>query len=289
MQSPPEYVPLYRRGSSEERVLREPLLKEEVDRPTQSARVGADRFLIWSVAGVAVTTVLSILLFVNGLSANNSQPQVGVPPLRPNPYVYLDKILQNSTKTFPPIINFPQVVLQIDNADKSRTMREHERGRATAFGTVYPDDRRVLITDSVSAVVQFRNLDYAMENCVLNISLPVETARFHPDINLTPTTVIDVWTLEDSAEFAQDIRGGAAARAPARRTLLATLPFPSSGSQQSGIFRCPSGAFTTLELACAPRAARCFVDFWQDRRAKPVGGVHIIQYSTPVEFGSTWS
>lgn len=97
-----------------------------------------------------MTTVLSILLFVNGLSANNSQPQVGVPPLRPNPYVYLDKILQNSTKTFPPIINFPQVVLQIDNADKSRTTREHERGRATAFGTVYPDDRRVLITDSVS-------------------------------------------------------------------------------------------------------------------------------------------
>lgn len=36
MQSPPEYVPLYRRGSSEERVLHEPLLKEEVDRPTQS-------------------------------------------------------------------------------------------------------------------------------------------------------------------------------------------------------------------------------------------------------------
>lgn len=132
-------------------------------------------------------------------------------------------------------------------------------------------------------MVQFRNLDYAMENCVLNISLPVETARFHPDINLTPTSVIDVWTLEDSAELAQDIRGGTAARAPARRTLLATLPFPTSGSQQSGIFRCPSGAFTTLELACAPRAATCYVDFWQDRRAKPVGG----EFSPYNVFGHT--
>lgn len=97
-----------------------------------------------------MTTVLSVLLFVNALANHASQPEVGVLPLRPNPYVYLDKILQNSTKTFPPIINFPQVVLQIDKADRSRTTREHERGRPTAFGTVYPDDRRILISDSVS-------------------------------------------------------------------------------------------------------------------------------------------
>lgn len=122
-------------------------------------------------------------------------------------------------------------------------------------------------------MVQFRNLDYAMESCILNISLPVETARFHPDINLTPTSVISVWSLEDTGEWAQDIRGRAArTRAPARRTLVATLPFPTSGSQQSKSFRCPSGAFTTLELVCSRTASTCSVDFWQDRRAKPAGG-----------------
>lgn len=106
---------------------------------------------MWSVAGVAVTTVLSVILFVSGLSAvRGSQPQVEEPPLRPNPYVYLNKILRNTTTTFPPIINYPQVVLQIDNADGSRIMRESERGRPTVFGTVYPDDRRILISDSVS-------------------------------------------------------------------------------------------------------------------------------------------
>ncbi len=260
---------------------------------------------MWSVAGVAVTTVLSVILFVSGLSAtvHNSPPQVDELLLRPNPYVYLDKILRNTTMTFPPIINFPQVVLQIDNADGSRTMREDERGRATTFGTVYPDDRRILISDNVSSrtfmepepsltvstkvstIVQFRNLDYAMESCILNFSVPVETAGFHPDVSLAPSSIIDVWTLADSGELAQDIRGrDILARAPARRTLLATLPFPASGSQQSKAFHCPSGAFTALELVCSHTAPACRVDFWQDRRAKPVGGEYLSPRSDPMLF-----
>lgn len=123
-------------------------------------------------------------------------------------------------------------------------------------------------------MVQFRNLDYAMEDCILNMSLPFEPeSGLRPDVNLDPSCVVDVWILDDSEELAQDIRRGAAlSRAPGRRALLTTLPFPTSGSQQSPTFRCPSGAFTTIEIACARTAERCHIDFWQDRRAKPIGG-----------------
>lgn len=171
MKMPAEYVPLRRRGSSEERTLHEPLLKENVDPTTQPSKyssltveaavpnhqtvpAGVDRLLVCSSAAVAVTTLLSLLLFFSALFATQvDRPQVDAPPVRPNPYVYLDKILRNTTRTFPPIVNFPQVVLQIDDADSSRSTREFERGRATAFGTIYPDDRRILIFDTASTYV----------------------------------------------------------------------------------------------------------------------------------------
>ncbi|KAH9847673.1 hypothetical protein C2E23DRAFT_889780 [Lenzites betulinus] len=261
----------------------EPLLKEQVE-PTVSRRrqTQSDNFILWSTAGVTLTTILSIILFFNALW-NSHDEQVASLVVRPNPYFYLDNILRNTTQVFPPVVNFPQVVLHFSAEDPERSMQlEAHRSGPTVFGTVFPDDRQIRVSASVSTLVQFRTLDYAMESCVVNLSLPVETEKFQPDIDLVEHSMIDIWALEDTEELAQDIRGALLARAPRRRTLLATLPFPASGSRQSPEFRCPSGKFTTIELACSNVNAACLVEFWQSRRVKPVGGVYIVQSSTPV-------
>ncbi|KAJ8488209.1 hypothetical protein ONZ51_g3697 [Trametes cubensis] len=279
-----EYTALPRKSSSEKNVFYEPLLKNEVESSTRhhDAGAGANRVLFWSTIGVGLTTAVSLLLSIFALVRSHSSSSVVQLSRRPNPYVYLDTILINTTRPIPSINNFPQVVLQVHNADSSRRMHESDRQRPTAFGTVYPDDRRIFVTDTMSTVAQFRNLDYAMESCVLFMSLPAVSATYDPEITLTPDSVIDVWILDESVELAQDMRGSLD-RAAARRELLATLAFPASGAAQTKEFLCPSRAFTTLELTCSPKAASgCHVDFWQDRRGKPISGVYIVQSSTPI-------
>ncbi|KAH9902686.1 hypothetical protein C8Q73DRAFT_785335 [Cubamyces lactineus] len=284
MSSTAEYTALPRKSSSDEHVLYEPLLKNEAESSTRhyGARTGANHVLFWSTIGVALTTTVSLLLSIFALARSHSAPSMAQLSRRPNPYVYLDTVLINTTRPIPSINNFPQVVLQLLNTDHSRRMHESDRERATPFGTVYPDDRRILVTDKVSTVAQFRNLDYAMESCVLVMSLPAVSATYDPKISLSPDSVIDVWILDESVELAQDIRGPLG-RAAARRELLATLPFPASGAAQTKEFLCPSRAFTTIELTCSPGAgSSCHVDFWQDRRGKPIGGVYVVQNSTPI-------
>ena len=250
--------------------------------------------ILWAAIGVACSTAISVVLF---LFTVLSPPEVAIAssrmsmsvPRRPNPYLYLDKILATTTQTFPPITNFPPVVLQFDNANPKRPMREEERGRLTEFGTVYPDDRHILITNKVrrfnqsdlvaddltmgqvSTVVQFRHLDYAMERCVLNITIPQPDGHFDPAVKLTNPSMIDVWVLDSLTEFSRYITGSMG-NAPSRRELLTTLIVFWSESSHSSAFHCESGEFTTLELVCAPSDPHCSVDFWQDQRAKPIGG-----------------
>ena len=105
--------------------------------------------------GVACSTAFSAVLFLLTVFyppnvAAPSQITTGI-PRRPNPYLYLDKILANTTQKFDPITNFPPVALQFHNADSTRRMHEEERGRPTEFGTVYPDDRRILVNDKVGS------------------------------------------------------------------------------------------------------------------------------------------
>ncbi|RDX57165.1 hypothetical protein OH76DRAFT_1335028 [Lentinus brumalis] len=150
-------------------------------------------------------------------------------------------------------------------------MREEERGRPTEFGTVYPDDRHILVTDKVSTVVQFRHLDYAMERCVVNITIPQQDGHFDPAVKLADPSMVDVWVLDAPTELSRYI-SGSMERAPARRELLATLTVSRSEASHSSEFHCTSGKFTTVELACSPTHPGCSVDFWQDQRAKPIGG-----------------
>ncbi|KAI0833598.1 hypothetical protein BC628DRAFT_1307571 [Trametes gibbosa] len=269
-----DYIALSRLSDSAKWTMHEPLLKEheEPQGIPRREHVLSDYFIFWSTAGVALTTMLSILVFFGALWNPHSQPTSSL-VVRPNPYLYLDKILYNTTQVFPLVVNFPQVVLHFNAEDPGRrTQPESHRSKPTAFGTVYPDDRRIHISKSVSTIAQFWNLDYAMESCVVNLSLPADTDRFQPDVKLVKSSVVEIWTLEGEEELAQDIRGAPLASAPRRRALLATLPFPSSGSHLSPAFHCPSGRYTTLELACSDASAACHVDFWQDRRAKPIGG-----------------
>ncbi|KZT07895.1 uncharacterized protein LAESUDRAFT_724363 [Laetiporus sulphureus 93-53] len=244
-----------------------------------------DRLVFWACIGAICSSILSIIVFAGGLflptSAPPQPPYYGKALRRPNPYVNLDKVLRNGNYTFPPIMNFPPMVLQINTSDPQRKMREDDRQWRSSYGTVYPDDRHIVISSETSTIVQFRNLDYAMERCILTALLPRHTEPFDPQVSLRDPSTVDVWELDTTTEIARYIPD-TWHRAAKRRQLFTTLEFSHAGPSNSSEFHCPSNEFTTLEFACSPTKPDCSVDFWQDQRAVPRGGIYIVQYQSPI-------
>lgn len=243
-------------------------------------------FTFVCLAATLCSTVLSLILFARStavLSSKTIRPGLSDSGLRrPSQYIGLDKI--KPAHDFPPIINFPEIVLQVHLNDSRRIMKEDHRMLRTNTGTVYSDDRHIHVTDwvrllfllfatalltsveQVSSIIQFRHLDYAMERCSLNAVIPEYVENGSSNGNM-----IDIWLLDTSVEISRQLSHSWAS-APKRRRRLTSLTLTSS-SAVSYDFHCPSNEFTTLELSCPSFPNRpCHVDFWQDRRRVPIGG-----------------
>ncbi|KXN85056.1 hypothetical protein AN958_11729 [Leucoagaricus sp. SymC.cos] len=223
---------------------------------------------ILCAAATLCSTGLSIFLYVK-TSAIIDFTEIRTSPIpatfrRPNPYINLDRITHVSD--FPPITNFPEVVLQMLLNDSRRPMKEDHRMQRTKVGTIYPDDRHIVVTREISTVLQFRHYDYAMEKCTLKAVIPdyAENKPFNDNI-------VDIWLLDTSDEISAQLPN-TWTHAPERRNLLTSLTI-SPTSDPSYEFDCRSNEFTTFELACPSSPnLRCHVDFWQDRRKLPTGG-----------------
>ncbi|KAI0309237.1 hypothetical protein OF83DRAFT_1023730, partial [Amylostereum chailletii] len=205
-------------------------------------------------------SVLSVVTFASA-TLSTSPPLAPTRPMRrPSMYMNFDRIPTNLSTVYPPITNFPPVVLQLQTSDPSRSMREDTRAHNTPHGYVFPDDRHIVVSTEASTVVQFRHLDHGMERCTFQLSFPLTTEGFGP-IATQPGDV-DIWVL-DAPEEISPHAPESWKHAPRRVELLATLPLSSDAPRLSDEFACPSGGWTTLELACAVSTPRCMVDFWQ--------------------------
>ncbi|KAG5644542.1 hypothetical protein DXG03_008197 [Asterophora parasitica] len=123
-----------------------------------------------------------------------------------------------------------------------------------------------------STVVQFRNMDYGMERCVLDPTIPKPNATipgFDPAVNVHPGSEVDIWLLDGSQELSRHILW---TRAPARQKHFARIGLSGKGFRRIE-FLCPSMSFTTFEFACVPEAPHCHIEFWQ-KKAEPPNGKH---------------
>ncbi|KAH9945107.1 uncharacterized protein BXZ73DRAFT_96098 [Epithele typhae] len=236
-----------------------------------------DRLVFWATVGVLCSTLV-VIATAAGLLESPAPPPV-ISDHRPNPYVHLDVLLQNATLDWKPFVNFPPVALQFKTSDTSRRLSEEGRDHPTDFGKVYPDDRHVVANSTHSTVLQFRNMDYLMERCVLHWDAPRFSAGFpNPDIRIDPSPArVDVWLLEREREMSRYLPGSTDF-APARRRLLTTMAVADGAPSESVPFVCPSQKYTTVELTCPAGGGACGVDFWQNRRVHPPGGIFMKQH-----------
>jgi len=198
---------------------------------------------------------------------------------RPSTYMNLEKVLsmKKYLEPTPSIINFPPVLLQIHTLDHTRAMHEDYRQWKTQEGTIYSDDRHFVTKATTATVLQFRHLDYAMERCILNVTVPVQTEPLDAAENSRPASILDVWVLDSSLELSPYALWD---RAPTRRARFTSLEVSPGSGIASEEFPCPSGQFSTFEITCAPQTPDCYVDFWQNRRAPAVQGIFLTQSSS---------
>ncbi|KAI9439097.1 hypothetical protein H4582DRAFT_2075755 [Lactarius indigo] len=138
---------------------------------------------------IAVCTVLdSVLLISLGYRYAQSvwYPADPTKLETPSTYINFDLLYRNGTKTdhrFPPI----QVSFM------------------AAYGTVPYNDRRLLVEPEISTFVQFRALDYGMENCSLALHIPEYGSDAMEIAHLGST--IDVWSLavDSKIDFAEAV------------------------------------------------------------------------------------
>lgn len=112
------------------------------------------------------------------------------------------------------------------------------------------------MTPKVSTIVQFRAIDYGMENCSLALTPTSAGGSALADVDL------DVWTLADAPQRPGrrlnanlDVRTLTWASRPPRKEHVGVLKVVGG---ETRMFTCPSGSYHTLEITCAMRG--CDVD-----------------------------
>jgi hypothetical protein len=208
---------------------------------------------------------------------------------RVTPYVNPDRLrqaIQAHGTRFEPIQNVAVSTFQMRAGGVSRTLTEDTtRQWQSDLGDVYPEDRHVLVNHSIcersrsavhaisdffytATILQYRNRDFDMEDCVLSVTVPTSTNDFDPATSLIDGSLVDVWALADAEEL---FLHGTSRIASPRRHKMMTVNLARATNSTSSPFQCPSGNFTTLELACSGQGGVCSVDFWQTRAVKTGG------------------
>ncbi|KAF4573429.1 hypothetical protein EYR36_007944 [Pleurotus pulmonarius] len=239
--------------------------------------------LVSSIATV-ITSFLSLYTFIStqlGPNQGIAHASPGELQRRPSTYMNLDKLPTNDSQPFfHPIHSFAHVLLQIDTSDPQRKLHENFRKYNSPQGEIYPDDRYFLVSSSTSTIIQLRNLDFRMEKCVLDPTIPSHDdtspdSGFDPSVRVDASSSVDVWMLDNTQELSRDTQW---THAPPRKTFFGSISLHGEGSRRIEFF-CPSVSFSTFEFACSSSTPNCHVEFWQ-RKSDPPNGIYMVQYDS---------
>ncbi|EJD06941.1 uncharacterized protein FOMMEDRAFT_152279 [Fomitiporia mediterranea MF3/22] len=200
---------------------------------------------------------------------------------RPSVYNVLDKLppeLQHSA-LLGTLDVFPSFFQPVDHIHRHYVFPSDGHARFTFNGRVSPGDHRILLTDHITMIAQFRVHDYGMERCRVVSSIPSwELLQSHNQtLHLAgDTSHIEVWNLTSSGK-ALDERTLAWETKPPRRELITTLSVHENSTHKSDEFWCgTSGSLQTFELLCP--GVGCYIELWQDYYFQPRFGIIIQQF-----------
>jgi hypothetical protein len=209
---------------------------------------------------------------------------------RPSQFMHFDEISRPVPAIARQFNNYPTLVTQVNSEDKTKVYAQDTRRYMSPLGSISLEEVRVMVTQAVSTVVQFRAMDYGMGICELHLSLPsmISSSGSAPSEShdVRSSGNFGLYRLESSVPL--DASNLSYQTRPARVSKLADFPTHRMESSRldSGTWlrniSCAMEETITVELACSDTeglSSNCAVEWWQDKGSLDPA-IYITQYST---------
>ncbi|KAJ7622538.1 hypothetical protein FB45DRAFT_753490 [Roridomyces roridus] len=201
-----------------------------------------------------------------------SLTRADIPRLRrPSQFIRFDEIKRPLPVQPKQLTNYPIVVAQIDEANKGRVFEVDTKRYLSPIGTISPEDRRVLLTNEISTVVQFRAVDYGLEICELHIQFAEDVAPPSDSFTLSLFRLNTSLPVE-ARKLSYNTRPQ---RVGTKLAEIAVKPkTPLHWHHWHRKFSCVMEELLTFELGCSPLGDKkaCEMEWWQNKD-HPVSGM----------------
>ncbi|KAI0700813.1 hypothetical protein C8T65DRAFT_580024 [Cerioporus squamosus] len=198
-----------------------------------------------------------------------------------NPYIGLKELYESgkvNSSEIAPILMRPRVSAQVlvDEPDKLAPRGEHDYWHET-WGMLSPNERYLHVTPNVHTIVQFRAIDFGMEDCHLVFTLPKLGVPLedHASFSMHPSSRFDVFRLV--VERPINVKKLSYRTKPKVAEKVATLQARMDGDTLIHRFPCPWSSLHVFEVACA-EGTECMVDTWSSQNT--TYGVNMYQHQT---------
>ncbi|KAG6816783.1 hypothetical protein H0H87_003046 [Tephrocybe sp. NHM501043] len=228
--------------------------------------------VLWICIACTAMNVFTLYLnsWVNHRDGNFALNRKTIHTLRrPSQYIGFDTITRPSPPIARNFTNFPFGVAQINADEPFKIFDAHSTRFMSLSGTVYPEDKKVVVVNKVSTIMQFRAIDYGMEICELQINLPLMS---------TPAgeiKVISIYRLESSVPL--DLETLSYMTSPRRIGRLGEIrALPSQETHWHRRMSCTLEEVITIELSCPqdiPINSRCNLEWSQHKEEATPGNI----------------
>ncbi|KAI0728392.1 hypothetical protein C8Q72DRAFT_974095 [Fomitopsis betulina] len=205
-----------------------------------------------------------------------------------NPYIGLEDLYrQGRVKPphLPPLLNQPHVAMQVSHTEphKPASIGVHQVWQ-TDLGGISTIDRHLLVDNKTSTIVQFRAMDFGMEECSLILHLP--HPRDYSDGNESPT-ISDAPQLQicriDAPRFLDNDIVTWASRPRCTDPPMTFIAALGEEQEISSRFPCQWGTYHSFEISCVGSRIGdgtdiCMVDVWSSYNH--AWGLYVYQHQT---------
>nr|GAT49487.1 predicted protein [Mycena chlorophos] len=171
-----------------------------------------------------------------------------------------------------PIVTHSRAFVQIDQAHPDKVLPPYAPLRPLSEGLVPEYDRRLILTDTISTVAQFRVADFGMESCALRVTI-LEDSK---DTLIGPgePATIDVYKLPVLKKM--KMHNLSYATRPQGATFFGTMTLAFNSSYELPAYPCKSGTHETFEFRCSQPGCNIEVTGIGGKAF----GLYMVQYQT---------
>ncbi|TBU27415.1 hypothetical protein BD311DRAFT_724083 [Dichomitus squalens] len=241
--------------------------------------------LRWVAAAVVIIGIIDTcaLVYVTHMFNTVFRPKDFASRLQyGNPYIGLQDLYSSgkvNSSAIDPIVLRPRSSAQVfvDEPDRVSPRGLRDTWKA-GWGTVSPNERHLHVTPITHTIVQYRTIDFGMEDCHLVLTLPEPGVSLEAGAssNVTLSSRITVFRL--AAEHPVDVKTLSYRTRPKVSRGVAVRVQPGIGGDTLlHRFPCPSASLHVFEIACAD-GSDCLLDVWSSQNT--TYGINILQHQT---------